>query len=105
MKSQTPHRNLEAWKVAMDLVMYIYRVTSDFPNEKKFGLVNQLRRAAVSVPSNIAEGSADRTPMQFLNILSIAIGSLAELNTQAEISFNFSYLEESNYVLFEKEII
>ena len=65
----------------MDLVGEIYRLTQDFPSEEKFGLVSQMRRAAVSVPLNIAEGAAYRTKSQFVNFLSTALGSLAELDT------------------------
>lgn len=89
---KSPHKNLECWKFAMDLVTEIYTVTSEFPAEERFELVSQMRRAAVSVPSNIAEGAANRTKTQFSNYLAIAIGSLAELDTQVEISFRLGFL-------------
>ena len=78
----------------MDLVIAIYNVTKAFPREETYGIVSQMRRAAVSVPSNIAEGAAGRTPEQFRNFLSIAIGSLNEINTQLELSFRLGYLTD-----------
>jgi four helix bundle protein len=90
---KSPHKNLECWKLAIDLVTVIYTVTSAFPTEERFGLVSQMRRAAVSVPSNIAEGAANNTKKQFSNYLSIAVGSLAELDTQVEISVLLGFLK------------
>lgn len=81
----------------MDLVIAMYRLTQDFPSEEKFGLVSQMRRAAVSVPSNIAEGAADRTKSQFVNFLSTALGSLAELDTQVELSHRLGFTNEKDY--------
>jgi four helix bundle protein len=90
--NKTPHKNLLAWKSAMVLVEEVYKLTHNFPKEEIYGLVSQMRRAAVSVPSNIAEGAADRTTNQFSNYLSIAIGSLAELDTQLELSKNLGFI-------------
>ena len=87
-----PHKKLIAWQKSMDLVVSIYDVTDSFPKQETYGLVSQLRRAAVSVPSNIAEGAADRTPDQFRNFLSTAIGSLNEINTQLELALRVGYL-------------
>ena len=84
---EKPHKKLIAWQKSMELVVLIYRITAKFPKEETYGLVSQMRRASVSGPSNIAEGAADRSKDQFRNFLSIAIGSLNELNTQLEISF------------------
>ena len=86
-----PHKKLIAWQKSMDLVESIYRITSKFPREEIYGLTSQLRRAAVSVPSNIAEGAAGRSVIQFKNYLSIAIGSLNELATQLEIAKRIGY--------------
>lgn len=90
---QSPHKKLEAWKKSMDLVELIYAATSEFPVDEKFGLVSQMRRAAVSVPSNIAEGAGRRTDAEFINFLTIAIGSLSELDTQLELSGRLGYLD------------
>ena len=96
-RSKKPHRNLVAWKKAMDLVMVIYTETKTFPKEETFGLTSQLRRAAVSVLLNIAEGAADRTVQQFANFLSNAIGSLNEIDTQLEIAYRLGYLKQDAY--------
>ena len=92
-----PHRNLIAWQKGMDLVVVIYEITRDFPKEETYGIVSQLRRAAISVPSNIAEGAADRTADQFRNFLSVAIGSLNEINTQLELSMRIGYLSTEKH--------
>jgi four helix bundle protein len=81
----------------MNLVERVYAVTQNFPSEEKFGLISQMRRAAVSVPSNIAEGAADRTTNQFANFLSNALGSLAELDTQVELSLRLGFMNEDEY--------
>jgi|ERR1051325_9888876 four helix bundle protein len=80
-----PHKQLIAWQKAMQLVEKIYEITRKLPRDEIYGLTSQLRRAAVSVPSNIAEGAAGRSSIQFRNYLSVAIGSLNELATQLEI--------------------
>ena len=77
----------------MDLVTDCYEATNNFPADEKFGLVSQLRRSAVSVPSNIAEGNARRHRREYLNFISIALGSVAELDTQILISLRLNYLD------------
>src|SRR5690349_7630236 len=89
-----PHKKLVAWQKAMDLVERIYELTRRLPRDEIYGLTSQMRRAAVSVPSNIAEGAAGRSPVQFRNYLSVAIGSLNELATQLEITQRIGYLNE-----------
>jgi four helix bundle protein len=81
-----PHKELLVWQDAMTLVEHIYRLTSSFPDHERYGLISQLRRAAISVPSNIAEGAARRTTREYLQFLGIARGSLSEMDTQLEIS-------------------
>jgi four helix bundle protein len=76
------YRDLIVWQRSMDFVVMIYESTCNFPDTEKFGLTSQLRRAAVSIPSNIAEGQGRRTAGEFLNALSIAHGSLREIETQ-----------------------
>jgi four helix bundle protein len=85
------HRDLEAWRVSMDAADRTYDVTEQFPPKELYGLQSQMRRAAVSVPSNIAEGQA-RPLGAALNHLSIALGSLAELDTQLEVAFRRKYV-------------
>jgi four helix bundle protein len=86
------HHELKAWQEAMQLVKEIYRVTRDFPKEEIFGLVSQMRRAAVSIPSNISEGAARGGDREFIQFLIIARGSLSELETQLLISKDLGYL-------------
>ena len=89
------YRDLIAWQKAMDLVQELYRATARFPDEERFGLVSQARRAAVSIPSTIAEGHGRRSTGELLHHLSIARGSLCELETQILIAGRLSYLPES----------
>jgi four helix bundle protein len=88
---QRPHERLEVWRDAMALVESIYRITAPFPDHERLGLTMQLRRAAVSVPSNIAEGAARRSRAEYLRFLSMARGSLAEITTQIEIARRLGY--------------
>jgi len=85
-------RDLRVWQGAMDLVEMIYKVSVDFPRHETYGLTSQLRRAAISVPSNIAEGHARKHTKEYLNFLSVAQGSLAELQTQIEIASRLGYV-------------
>jgi len=87
-------RDLIAWQKAMDLVVFIYRSTEGFPSHEKFGLNNQLRRAAVSIPSNIAEGQGRESQRDFLHFLSISRGSLQEVQTQIELARRRDYFDE-----------
>ena len=88
------HHELRAWQVAMSLVKDIYRITSSFPKEEMYALTSQMRRAAVSIPSNIAEGAARCTDKEFAHFLHIARGSLSELETQLIIAHELAYVEE-----------
>lgn len=80
------YRDLEVWQHAMDLVGFVYKVTTEFPASERYGLKTQLQRASVSVPSNIAEGHARASTRDYLRFISIAQGSLAELETQLLLS-------------------
>jgi four helix bundle protein len=86
------YRDLEVWKKSMRLAKRIYQITQRFPSEERFGLTNQLGRAAVSVPSNLAEGHARFAPGEFSRFLSIAMGSVAELETQIILSSDLGYI-------------
>jgi four helix bundle protein len=86
------YRDLIAWQKAMVLVRQIYQATQAFPREEQYGLTNQLRRAAVSVPSNIAEGPARFSAKEFYRFLSNARGSLVEIETQIQIALDLGYL-------------
>ena len=87
--------DLVAWQKAMDLVESVYKATSQFPKEEVYGLTNQLRRAAVSVPSNIAEGQGRRSDNDFRRFLAIGHGSLREVETQVLIAQRLHYLTEA----------
>jgi len=91
--TEAPHRDLKVWRLGMRLAMQAYRLTANFPEDEKFGLVSQLRRASTSVPSNIAEGSARKSAADFLRFLYNARGSLAEIDTQMEMADQLGYLD------------
>jgi len=95
------YRDLVAWQKSMDLVTAIYQVSASFPKDELYGLTSQLRRAAVSVPSNIAEGQGRRGIAEFRHFLHLASGSLMELETQVLIAERLCYLssEAANEVL------
>ncbi|HEY2015272.1 MAG TPA: four helix bundle protein [Bryobacteraceae bacterium] len=85
-------RDLHVWQRSMDIVETVYRLTGGFPKSELYGLTGQVRRAAVSVPSNIAEGHARASTKEYLNHVSIAQGSLAEVQTQLEIALRSGYI-------------
>jgi four helix bundle protein len=85
------HRELRVWQQAIDLVEHVYRVTGAFPKDETYGLAQQMRRAAVSVPSNIAEGAARKGTRELLRFASVASGSLAELDAQLEVASRLGY--------------
>jgi four helix bundle protein len=85
-------RDLHAWQVGMDTVVLTYELTADFPSEERFGLVSQMRRAAVSVPSNVAEGQAVKTPRWSWRDVVTAIGSATELETQLEAAIRLHFV-------------
>jgi four helix bundle protein len=91
------HKDLDVWKLSIDFVTDIYKVTSSFPKEDQFGLTNQIRRAAVSVPSNIAEGAARNSDKEFLRFLYISLGSIQEIDTQLLIALNLDFISSSDF--------
>ena len=90
------HKDLDVWKISMDFVVDIYKLTQNFPHDEKFGLTSQLRRAAVSVPSNIAEGAARKGAKEYIQFLYVALGSIAEIDTQLIIAERLGYGETKN---------
>lgn len=92
MNSIQSYRDLIVWQKSMDLSEHTYQNTGHYPAEEKYGMVSQMRRAAVSVPSNIAEGQSRRTTGEFLNALSVARGSLSELETLLILSERLKYI-------------
>ena len=93
------HKELDVWKKSMDLVTEIYRFSKAFPDEERFGLTAQIRRAVVSIPSNIAEGTARKSNKELLQYISIALGSLAEVETQYLISIRLGFGGEDKEVI------
>ena len=102
---EKPHRKLAAWKQSMDLAIAVYNATKTFPSQEIYGLTNQIRRAVVSVPSNIAEGAARQTKKAFGNFLHIAQGSLSELDTPLELARRLGYLSESSWQELDSRMV
>ena len=98
------HKDLDVWKEAITLVTEIYNLTANFPDSERFGLTSQMRRAAVSVPSNIAEGAARGTNKEYVRFLNISLGSLSEIETQILIFKNLEYIS-STKILTDLELI
>src|SRR3989344_2169686 len=91
------YNNLIVWQKSVKFSLKLYRITAKFPNSEKFGLISQIRRAGVSLPSNIAEGSKRSTKKDFRSFLVIASGSGAELETQLYIAKELNYIEKKDY--------
>ena len=90
-------RNLEVWKEAIDLASFVYTLTKKFPKQEQYGLVSQINRCSVSIPSNIAEGCSRSSEKEYARFLEIAIGSSFEMETQLEISKNLNYLDSETF--------
>ena len=88
-------REIKVWQKAMNFVTKLYKNTHSFPHEELFGLTSQMRRSAISIPSNIAEGFGRKSSNEFKRFLQISMGSLFELQTQLEISKNLNFLDET----------
>ncbi len=99
------HHDLQAWQEAMGLVKDVYRITSAFPRDEVYALTSQIRRAAVSVPSNIAEGAARMSDREFLQFLAISRGSLSELETQLLISADLGYMESVSDIMKKIDLL
>ena len=102
---EKPHKKLKAWQLSMDIAVDVYKTSEKFPSEERFGLVSQMRRSAVSVPSNLAEGAARRTKKEFVSFLRIAQGSLSELDTQLELAKRLEYIDEDSWEQFDAKLI
>ncbi len=98
------HKKLDVWNEGISLAAYVYRVTDEFPKAEIYGLISQMRRAAVSIPSNVAEGAARITSKEFSHYLNIAGGSLSELDTQAEIALKVGYLSDREKQEFDLKL-
>lgn len=98
------YKKLHIWQEGIHLARKIYEVTSNFPTNEKFGIVSQMTRAAVSIPSNIAEGAGRNSNKDFANFLSIAIGSIFELHTQIVLCEQIGYINEETAKQLEQQI-
>lgn len=105
IKGYRPHKKLLLWQEAMALVLQVYELTKTFPREEEFGLKSQLRRASVSVVSNIAEGLARKSNNDKLHFLNISQSSLSELDTQVEISLRLQYIAPSKFEFAQNQVI
>ncbi len=99
-----PHKRLDVWNKAIDLIVDIYKLSETFPRTEVYGLTSQMRRAAVSVASNIAEGAGRQTKKEFINFLHVAQGSLSELDTQLVIATRLEYVPTDIYKEIESKI-
>ena len=97
------YKNLHIWQEGIKLARRVYEVTSNFPANEKFGIVSQMTRAAVSIPSNIAEGAGRNSTKDFTNFLSIAIGSIFELHTQIAICEQIGFINEATAKQLDKQ--
>ena len=95
------HKDLEVWKISVDLAVDIYKMTKNFPKEETYGLISQMRRSAVSIPSNIAEGAARKHKKEFVQFLYIGLGSLSEAETQIILAERLEYISDTSE-LYEK---
>ncbi|NOZ26863.1 MAG: four helix bundle protein [Chloroflexi bacterium] len=98
------YRDLEVWQRAKALAVEIYRITESFPRREQYGLTGQVRRAAISIPSNIAEGHVRRSDKVLANHINIALGSAAELSTQLDIALDVGYLQPEDYQPLQDEL-
>jgi len=98
------HRDLDVWKEGIELVVKIYEIVQKFPREEKYGLVEQIKRSAISIPSNIAEGAARNSKKEFLQFLYVSLGSISELETQLIIADRLGFLNNKEvFSLIEKQ--
>jgi four helix bundle protein len=104
MKPKHNFKNLKVWQKSVDLAVKVYHITKEFPSEEKFGMSSQMRRASVSIPSNIAEGTAKSTSKSFVNSLDISLGESYELETQAIITNLVGLLDKEQFTSLESDI-
>ena len=91
------YRELKIWQRSMDFVVRVYEVTANFPGDEKYGLVSQLRRCTVSIPSNISEGAGRATNRQFKQYLEFSMGSVNEVQTELELAYRLNYIDKTVY--------
>jgi four helix bundle protein len=103
-KTLRTHKDLDVWKKAMDLAAHVYSLTARFPKEELYGLTSQIRRSAVSIPSNIAEGAARHSRKEFIQFLHIASGSVAELETQLLLAIRMEFISSDSIISHVEEV-
>ena len=99
------HHDLSVWQKSIDFVTSVYKITEDFPKSEIYGLTNQVRRAVVSIPSNIAEGAARTSKKEFSHFLSISLGSLSEVETQLIVSRNLNFTPDEQFMRLMSDLI
>ena len=100
-----PHKKLKAWQFAMEIVAEVYQLSNDFPADERYGLTSQVRKSAVSIASNIAEGAARNSKKEFIHFLYIVRGSLSELDTQLELAKLLNYLDKPLWEKVDAKLI
>ncbi|WP_026950848.1 four helix bundle protein [Algoriphagus mannitolivorans] len=104
MRLKHNFKNLKVWQKAVDLAVNVYELTISFPSEERFGITSQMRRCSVSIPSNIAEGTARNSSKSFSNCLDISLGESFELETQGIIARRVGILSEERFTTFSEEL-
>ncbi len=102
---EKPHKRLKIWEAGMELVAMVYKLTQGFPSYEQYGLTGQIRRSAVSIPANIAEGAARQTKKEFMQFLHISQGSLSELDTLIELARGLRYLTQEAWKSIDSQLI
>ncbi|TYB33450.1 MAG: four helix bundle protein [Flexistipes sinusarabici] len=101
---EKPHKKLKAWQKSVEFCVKIYEITEKFPKDELYGLTSQIRRAALSVPSNIAEGAARNSSKEKAQFYNIARGSISEIDTQVEIAFRLKYINNNDKQIIIKSL-
>lgn len=98
------HKNLDVWKLSIDIIQELYKMTDGFPKSEIFGITNQIRRSAVSLPLNIAEGSSRKSSLERKRFYEIARSSLVEIDTQLEVSLALKYVDNNNISMVDDKL-
>ena len=98
------YKELKVWQKSYRLCLEIYKATKEFPKEETYGLISQIRRSVISVPSNIAEGYGRKSTLEYIRFLHVAYGSICELETQVLLSGDLGYVKTAKLKIFQKEI-
>lgn len=104
MEELRPHRRLDVWKRSIELAKIVYRITAQFPVTEQYGLTSQMRRAIISIPSNLSEGAARSGKKEFLQFINVAQGSASELDTQVELAKELGFMDQRSYDEIQLEL-